>query len=203
MKIQKWDEINGTGSSEDRMGAFLTSETDTYAILQLSYDQPEVTAYERFESLNGLARQGKQPDIDHYEVVYTAPLLPYKDLGTMLEEMYTKFNIDHPADFRGHSLSVSDIVAIRQSGIVSCHYVDSIGFQELPEFLKPENYLKNAEMAMEDDYGMIDGVINNGRADRIKDTEEKRPSVLEQLKAEPAQIGHPERPHRPEERNIG
>lgn len=132
MKIQKW------------MEAFLTSETDTYAILQLSYDQPEVTAYERFESLNGLARQGKQPNIYHYEVVYTAPLLPYKDLDTMLEEMYTKFNIDHPEDFRGHhSLSVSDIVAIRQNGIVSCHYVDSIGFKELPEFLKPENYLKN------------------------------------------------------------
>ena len=158
MKIQKWDEINGTGSSEDRMEAFLSSETDTYAILQLSYDQPEQTAFERFESLNGLARQGKQPNIDHYEVVYTAPLLPYKDLGTMLEQMYEKFNIDHPADFRGHSLSVSDIIAIRQNGIVSCHYVDSIGFKELPEFLKPENYLKNAEMAMEDDYGMIDGI---------------------------------------------
>ena len=183
MKIQKWDEINGTGSSEERMEAFLTSENDTYAILQLSYEQPEVTAYERFESLNGLARQGKQPNIDHYEVVYTAPLLPYKDLGTMLEEMYTKFNIDHPEDFRGHSLSVSDIVAIRQNGIVSCHYVDSIGFKELPEFLKPENYLKNAEMAMEDDYGMIDGIINNGKADRIREAEEKRPSVLEQLKA--------------------
>ena len=181
MKIQKWDEINGTGSSEDRMEAFLSSETDTYAILQLSYDQPEQTAFERFESLNGLARQGKQPNIDHYEVVYTAPLLPYKDLGTMLEQMYEKFNIDHPADFRGHSLSVSDIIAIRQNGIVSCHYVDSIGFKELPEFLKPENYLKNAEMAMEDDYGMIDGIINNGKADRIKDMEEKRPSVLEQV----------------------
>ena len=203
MKIQKWDEINGTGSSEDRMEAFLTSKTDTFAILQLSYDQPEMTAYGRFESLNGLARQGKQPNIDHYEVVYTAPLLPYKDLGTMLEEMYTKFNNDHPADFRGHSLSVSDIVALRQNGIVSCHYVDSVGFKELPEFLKPENYLKNAEMAMEDDYGMIDGIINNGRADRVKDAEEKRPSVLEQLKAEPPQIDHPGRIRRPEERNIG
>ena len=84
MKIQKWDEINGTGSSEDRMEAFLTSKTDTYAILQLSYDQPEVTAYERFESLNGLARQGKQPNIDHYEVVYTAPLLPYEAEITLM-----------------------------------------------------------------------------------------------------------------------
>ena len=203
MKIQKWDEINGTGSKEGRMEAFLTSETDTYAILQLSYDQPEETAYERFESLNGLARQGKQQNMDHYEVVYTSPLLPYQDLGTMLEDMYMKFNLDHPTDFRGHSLSVSDIVALRQNGIVSCHYVDSVGFKELPEFLKPENYLKNAEMALEDDYGMIDGIINNGKADRVKDAEEKRTSVLEQLKAEPPQIDHPERLRKPEEREIG
>ena len=72
-----------------------------------------------------------------------------------------KFNTEHPQDFTGHSLSVSDIVALRQNGVVSCHYVDSVGFADVPVFL-PENYLKNAEMAMEDDYGMIDGVINNG-----------------------------------------
>lgn len=201
MKIQKWDEINGTGSSEERMEAFLTSETDTYAILQLRYT--EETAYERFESMEGLRRQGKQPDIDHYEVVYIEPLLPYKDLNTMLEQTYEKFNLDHPADFRGHSLSVSDIIAIRQNGVVSCHYVDSIGFRTLPEFLKPENYLKNAEMSMEDDYGMIDGIVNNGKADRIKEAEEQRPSVLEQLKAGPAELEHPEKIRKPEERNIG
>ena len=201
MKIQKWDEINGTGSNEDRMEAFLTSETDTYAILQLRFT--EETAYERFESMDGLRRQGKQPDIDHYEVVYVAPLLPYKDLNTMLEQTYKKFNIDHPADFRGHSLSVSDIIAIRQNGIVSCHYVDSIGFQTLQEFLKPENYLRSAEMSLEDDYGMIDGVINNGRADRAKEPEKQRPSVLEQLKAERTPADYAERIRRPEERNIG
>ena len=76
--------------------------------------------------------------------------------------IYQRFNVDHPADFKGHSLSVSDIVALKQNGVVSCHYVDSIGFRELPNFLKPENYLKNAEMLLEDDYGMIDGIINNG-----------------------------------------
>lgn len=200
MKIQKWDEINGTGSSEGRMEAFLTSSTDTYAILQLCYT--EETAAERFESMEGLRRQGKQPNIDHYEVVYVAPLLPYKDLNTMLEQTYEKFNVDHPSDFRGHSLSVSDIIAIRQSDIVSCHYVDSIGFRTLPEFLKPENYLRNAEMSMEDDYGMIDGIVNNGKADRIKEAEE-RPSVLEQLKSGVPALEHPERIRRPEERNIG
>ena len=96
----------------------------------------------------------------------------------MLEDLYTKFNIQHPEDFRGHSLSVSDIVALKQNGVVSCHYVDSFGFAELPGFMRPENYLKNAEMAMEDDYGMIDGVINNGKSLAV----EEKPSVLEKLK---------------------
>ena len=91
---------------------------------------------------------------------------------------YAKFNVSRPDDFTGHSLSVSDIVALRQNGVVSCHYVDSIGFQELPGFLKPENYLKAAEMAMEDDYGMIDGVINNGK----KEEPAEKASVLDQLK---------------------
>ena len=115
MKIQKWDEINGTGSNEDRMEAFLTSETDTYAILQLSYT--EETAYERFESMEGLRRQGKQPNIDHYEVVYVAPLLPYKDLNTMLEQTYDKFNLDHPADFRGHQESTEKSISTCSTAI--------------------------------------------------------------------------------------
>ena len=68
---------------------------------------------------------------------------------------------DTPGDFTGHSLSVSDIVVLKQQGSVSSHYVDSVGFVQLPAFL-PDNYLKNAEMSMEDDYGMIDGIINNG-----------------------------------------
>ena len=165
MKIFKWDEINGQ-DQEVKMEAFLSAVNDTYAILQLKDEE--------------------EPDIDHYEVVYVAPLLPYKDQNTLLDEIYEKFNIAHPADFRGHSLSVSDIVAIRANGQVSCHYVDSIGFVTLPEFLKPENYLKNAEMAMEDDYGMIDGIINNGKAPAMEVTEkpkEERESILEKLKA--------------------
>ena len=135
---------------------------------------------ERFESLNALHHQGKEPEFDHYEVVYVAPLMPYKDRNMLLEGLYEKFNIDHPADFRGHSLSVSDIVALKANGMVSFHYVDSIGFQEIPAFMKPKNYLKNAEMAMEDDYGMIDGIINNGKAPQAEESEKK--SVLEQLK---------------------
>ena len=153
-RIEKWDEVHGNQAPDERMMAFLDSATDQYAILQLR--RIEDTVYERFSSMRELERMGLEPDIDHYEVVYTAPLLPYKDQNTMLEELYAKFNVSRPDDFTGHSLSVSDIVALRQNGVVSCHYVDSIGFQELPGFLKPENYLKAAEMAMEDDYGMID-----------------------------------------------
>ena len=175
-RIEKWDEVHGTQAPDERMMAFLDSATDQYAILQLR--RSEDTVYERFSSMRELERMGLKPDIDHYEVVYTAPLLPYKDQNTMLEELYAKFNVSRPDDFTGHSLSVSDIVALRQNGVVSCHYVDSIGFQELPGFLKPENYLKAAEMAMEDDYGMIDGVINNGK----KEEPAEKASVLDQLK---------------------
>ena len=199
MKIQKWDEVNGTGSNEERMEAFLSAETDTYAILQLRFS--EETASIRFESLERLRQQGNEPQIDHYEVVYTAPLVSYTDRDVLLEQTYEKFNRDHPSDFRGHSLSVSDIVALRENGAVTCHYVDRFGFQELPGFLEPENYLKNAEMALEDDYGMIDGIINNGKADRVKEGEEKRPSVLQQLKETVPEAGPVKSARRTEERS--
>lgn len=176
MKIEKWDEVHGNTTSDDRMVAFLESSTDSYAILQLK--RIEETRDERFESLSALQRRGKEPDIEHYDVVYTGTLPSYTDQSAMLEGLYTRFNIDHPEDFRGHSMSMSDIVALKVAGEVSCHYVDTFGFKELPNFLKPENYLKNAEMAMEDDYGMLDGIINNGKAVTL----EERSSVLEQLK---------------------
>lgn len=123
------------------------------------------------------------------DVVYVAPLSSYTDQTAMLEGLYTKFNVERPEDFRGHSLSVSDIVALKTDAVVSFHYVDSIGFQELQGFMKPENYLKNAEMAMEDDYGMLDGVINNGKAPAT----EERSSVLAQLKEQPVL----DSPHKP------
>ena len=175
-RIEKWDEVHGNQKPSEKMQAFLESATDQYAILQLR--RSEDTVYERFSSMRELERMGLEPNIDHYEVVYTAALRPYKDQNTMLEELYEKFNVSRPEDFTGHSLSVSDIVALRENGAVSCHYVDSVGFKELPGFLKPENYLKNAEMAMEDDYGMLDGLVNNGK----KEESPEKQSVLEQLK---------------------
>ena len=121
---------------------------------------------------------GKELNIDHYEVVYVVPMESSEPQMVLFESLYEKFNLYHPEDFRGHSLSVSDIVSLKQNDVVSCQYVDSISYKELPQFIKPENYLKNIEMVMEDDYGMIDGVINN---EKNKDIETGT-SVLEKLK---------------------
>ena len=180
-KIERWDEVNGNAAPQDKLTAFMDSATDSYAILQLR--RTDDTVMERFESLEALHRQGKEPEFDHYELVYVGALPPFTDQARMLEDLYMKFNLYHPEDFRGHSLSVSDIVALNVGGVVSSHYVDSFGFKELPDFPMKSNYLKNAEMCMEDDYGMIDGVINNGS--------KEPPSVLDQLKTPVEREPHP------------
>ena len=124
---------------------------------------------------------GKEPDIDHYEVVHLgnlpANLVSQEQIPIQLEALYETYNLDLPEGFTGHSLSVSDVIALKLQGQISCHFVDSVGFQQLPDFIRRENYLKAAEMSMEDDYGMIDGIINNGR----RQESEERASVLEKL----------------------
>ena len=205
----------------------------------------------RFEPLDSIHRNGLSVKPENYELVYTAPLTAKDDL----ESIYTRFNVDRPADFTGHSLSVSDIVVLHQDGKDTAHYCDRTGFSEVPEFLQPaqksreiteriqtprgsfylcgmtreqmeadgygfhhasedgkylimangtqayavradapekDNPLRTAEMTLEDDYGMIDGVINNGRrgeelekakehAERTQP--EKKPSIRERLAA--------------------
>ena len=176
----------------------------------------------RFEPLDSIHRNGLSVKPENYELVYEAPLTEKDNL----ESIYTRFNVDRPADFTGHSLSVSDIVVLHQDGKDTAHYCDRAGFSEVPEFLQPaqksreiteriqtprgsfylcgmtraqmeadgygfhhasedgkylimangaqayavradapekDNPLRTAEMTLEDDYGMIDGVINNGR----------------------------------------
>lgn len=176
MKIEKWDDVHGNTTSDERMVAFLESSTDSYAVLQLK--RIDETEQFRFMPYWHIQKLEEQPTIDHYEVVYNGPIEQSAGAAEQLEGLYTKFNIDHPEDFRGHSMSMSDIVALKVAHEVSFHYVDRIGFVELQGFMKPENYLKYAEMAMEDDYGMLDGIINNGKAPAT----EERPSVLGQLK---------------------
>ena len=92
----------------------------------------------------------------NYTEVYAAPLTA----GTTLEDIYRTFNVDHPADFKGHSLSVSDVVVLHQNGQDTAHYCDSVGFQQVPEFLR-ENPLRTAELSTEQNENMIDGVLNN------------------------------------------
>ena len=231
---------------------------DTFSIYQLK--PGDATRDYRFEPLDAIRNNGLSVKPENYELVYTAPLTE-KD---SLESIYTRFNIDHPADFKGHSLSVSDIVVLHQDGKDTAHYCDRFGFSHVPEFLQPEraaevtiptpdqmatqeristprgsfcvtamsreqmeaagygvhhisddgkylimgngtrafaipaqqpeqdNPLRTAEMTLEDDYGMIDGVINNGRrgeelekarehAERTQP--EKKPSIRERLAA--------------------
>ncbi len=191
MDIQAWDDVHGA-KSQETLQAFLDSRTDSYAILQLK--RTDETAQDRFMNYSWLESHDREPEVDHYDVVYTGSL----PSGTGLEDLYVKFNIDHPADFTGHSLSVSDIVALRQNGVISCHYVDSVGFRELPNF-HPENYLRNAEMAMEDDLSMLDGIINNGPKEPVRD---ERPSVLEKLKSAPEPEWPPKQTKHREERGL-
>lgn len=182
-KIEKWDDVNGITTPTDRMIAFLESSNDAYAVLQLK--RTDETDDMRFMRYDYLKQKGIEPTIDHYEVVYHGSIGKAAGIDEQLEALYTKFNIDHPEDFRGQSMSVSDIVALKRASEVSFYYVDSFGFKALPNFCIPENYLRNAEMAMEDDYGMIDGVINNGKAPQLEET--NKISVLEQLKNIPEQ----------------
>ena len=235
------------------------AQGDTFSIYQLKPGD-SMRDY-RFEPLDTIRNNGLSVKPENYEQVYTAPLTAKDDL----ESIYTRFNVDRPADFTGHSLSVSDIVVLHQDGKDTAHYCDRFGFSQVPEFLQPEraaevtiptpdqmatreristprgsfcvtamsreqmeaagygvhhqsddgkylimgngtrafaipaqqqpeqdNPLRTAEMTLEDDYGMIDGVINNGRrgeelekakehAERTQP--EKKPSIRERLAA--------------------
>ena len=234
------------------------AQGDTFSIYQLK--PGDSTRDYRFEPLDTIRNNGLSVKPENYEQVYTAPLTAKDDL----ESIYTRFNVDRPADFTGHSLSVSDIVVLHQNGKDTAHYCDRFGFSQVPEFLQPEraaevtiptpdqmatqeristprgsfcvtamsreqmevagygvhhisddgkylimgngtrafavaaeqpekdNPLRTAEMTLEDDYGMIDGVINNGRrgeelekarehAERTQP--EKKSSIRERLAA--------------------
>ena len=153
--------------------AFQQNPSDSYCIYQLRKD-PELAEL-RFMNSQYLREHGLEPAFDHYEAVYSGSLPSDGSTEARLDDLYMKFNTAHPQDFTGHSLSVSDIVVLKQQGAVSSHYVDSVGFVQFPAFL-PDNYLKNAEMSMEDDYGMIDGIINNGPKEQ-PETKPKAPDL--------------------------
>ena len=196
-------------TEQELENSFLHNPADAFAIYQLKH--AEQTRDLRFAPLESITAAGMVVDRDNYDLVYTGTLDGNGSANEKLEALFETFNVNRPEDFKGHSLSVSDIVALKQAGAVSFHYCDSAGFSEVPAFMKPENYLKNAEMAMEDDYGMIDGIINNGpkqttvaeleqqaasgqpislmdlaeavHREQTQERTEKRPSVLAQLKS--------------------
>ena len=223
---EEWDAVRGVvtlSEQADTEKLFLENPQDAFLIYQIRRGG-ELDAY-RFMNYDYLQSKGVTPERGGYDAIYTGGLADYGDNKTNLDMIYQRFNVDHPADFKGHSLSVSDIVALKQNGVVSCHYVDSIGFRELPNFLKPENYLKNAEMQLEDDYGMIDGIINNGPKqptvteleEQVKagfsisltelaaasHREQKKPSVLEKLRERtPEQTKNKTAPKRSAEREL-
>ena len=207
---------------QEREQAFLSQNRDCFAIYQVSRDDPQNV---RFMNLDWLKSHDISIDRSNYDLIYTAPLRESGTVPEQLEKLYQQFNLEKPVDFHSPSMSVSDIVAIKQDGKVSCHYCDSVGFTQIPGFL-PENPLKNAEMAVEDDYGMIDGIINNGAkeptvaeleqqarsgqpislmdlADAVHRKErEKKKSVMEQLKGQPKTEHKKTAPKKSAEREI-
>ena len=110
-------------------------DKDTFSIYQIKGG--DETRDLRFEPYDRLQAAGNVVDRANYELVYSAPLAP----ETSLEDIYTRFNIDHPKDFKGHSLSVSDVVVLHQDGQDAAHFVDSVGFREVPEFLQEQKQL--------------------------------------------------------------
>ena len=207
---------------QEREQAFLSQNRDCFAIYQVSRDDPQNV---RFMNLDWLKSHDISIDRSNYDLIYTAPLRESGTVPEQLEKLYQQFNLEKPVDFHSPSMSVSDIVAIRQDGKVSCHYCDSVGFTQIPGFL-PENPLKNAEMALEDDYGMIDGIINNGAKEPTvaeleqqarsgqpislmdlaaaahREEREKKKSVMEQLKSQPKAEHKKTAPKKSAEREI-
>ena len=195
----------------EREQAFLSHEGCCFAIYQVSRDDPQNV---RFMNLDWLQSHNLAVDRSNYDLIYTAPLNGSGSTMEQLETLYEQFNLKKPVDFHSPSLSVSDIVAIKQDGKVSCHYCDSVSFTEIPGFLP------------DDDYGMIDGIINNGpkeptvaqleqqarsgqpislmdlAAAAHREDREKKKSVMEQLKSQPKAEHKKTAPKKSVEREI-
>ena len=117
-------------SEPNREAQLLYGNEGRFGIYQLK--DTEETRDIRFMAMDYLEMKGIPVSRENYELVYTGELAE----GMSLEDIFTKFNIDHPADFTGHSLSVSDVVVLHQDGENTSHYVDSVGYREVPEFTK-------------------------------------------------------------------
>ena len=127
-----------------RKEQLLYASTDKYGIYQLKPNL-ELDSL-RFEGTESLKRMGITKDNfdaikpENYTLLYVGELseLQKETQGATLEAIFEKFNLDHPEDFRGHSLSVSDIVVLHQNGQNTAHFVDFFGYTEIPDFLREQ-----------------------------------------------------------------
>lgn len=214
---EDWEALKADIPCRDIEKRFSDSPHDAFLIYHLN-DSAHRYMFRAYDELD------TPPSPERYHPVYIGPLTETGSDGKKLEGLFQTFNLTRPADYTFHSMSAGDIVALKQNGVVSYHYCDSVGFQELPDFAKPENYLRNAEMSVEDDYGMIDGIINNGPkqpsvaeleadvkagksislldlANAVKaEQREKKASVLDKLKRP---VGEPQRTQKTERRRNG
>jgi len=188
----------------DRERAFLEHRGDCFAIYQIKDGTEQLGL--RFMNMDWLMSKGLTADRENYDLVYTGEMAAGQG-SSVLERLWQKFNNKHPPDFQHPSMSVSDIIAVKQDGVVSFHYCDSLGYARVPNFIQPENALKNAEMQIEDDDNMLDGIINNGPKATVAELEqqarsgqpisltdwaeavhrEKKKSVVARLKGQPPQ----------------
>ena len=193
---------------EKREAAFLDHQGDCFAIYQL-HRGPELRDV-RYIPLEQLRAEGESPRKGNYDLVYTAPLTAQGDTLQQLNQLWHQFNENRPADYHSPSMGISDIVALKQGGVVSCHYVDQYAFSELPGFFSGKNPLRAVEDSVEQNDNQLDGILNNtpsvaelraqvdaGQQTSLldlahavqKEREEKKRSVVERLK-QPPQPGH-------------
>ena len=188
------DTVEAFDTAREKERQFFENPNPCYAVYMLK-DTPENRDI-CFESSDVLEKMHIPVDKENYDFVYMGSLIGKQ--GTteqILSQIYNDLNVDKPLDYMNRSLSASDIVALNTDGNVSFYYVDKAGFRDLPQF--GENPLKIAEVSMEDDADMIDGVINNGRKEPetekpekkpVAAKSEKRPSVLKKLNEKKAEI---------------
>ncbi len=204
--VEKSDWAKAVETVKEKESAFLESPTDAFALYQLI--SSEATDEHRFMNTEFLEKHGLKISRDNYSLIATGELKKQGETVQVLDAIYEDFNIHLPVDYKGQPCLISDIIALNRGGDVSFYYVDSIGFTPVHDFLQQRNYLKNAEISTEDDYGMIDGVINNGKKPETDDKSKqndigKKPSVLKKLEDAKKQAGSLDNPMpKKTERNL-
>ncbi len=170
--------VDRLNHQKERERAFLDYGGDCFAIYQIK-DGAEQRDL-RFMNMDWLMSKGLTVERGNYDLVYTGELAP--GLGSSaLEKLWERFNTDHPADYHRPSMSVSDIIAVKQDGVVSCHYCNSFGFEQLTDFISQKPTV--AELEAQVKAGQTISLTD--LADAVH--REKKKSVVAQLKNQPAQ----------------